>query len=149
MYIIAHRGVGASFCARASVRSYIPVHVIFCNKCHLSLEGDPSEIIAVLKEQAAGRGMDALASMLQDVIKHRRTEIGMSSPRVCHVPYSGRPPPLRPSERRSPAHPGVPLLIRSCRATATTADYLNGYGACACRCAEAPAKHLVPAKDRD
>ena len=116
MYIIAHRGVGASFCARASVRSYIPVHVIFCNKCHLSLEGDPSEIIAVLKEQAAGRGMDALASMLQDVIKHRRTEIGMSSPRVCHVPYSGRPPPLRPSERAQPCAPrgAIANQILSC-----------------------------------
>jgi 2-dehydropantoate 2-reductase len=40
-----------------------------------SLTGDPSEIIAVLKEQAGQRGMDALASMLQDVIKNRRTEI--------------------------------------------------------------------------
>jgi hypothetical protein len=40
-----------------------------------AMQGEPSEIISVLKAQAAGRGTDALASMLQDVIKQRRTEI--------------------------------------------------------------------------
>jgi ketopantoate reductase len=40
-----------------------------------ALAGSPSEIISVLKAQAAGRGTEALASMLQDVVKRRRTEI--------------------------------------------------------------------------
>ena len=40
-----------------------------------ALEGDPTNIINVLKEQAGARGLDAMASMLQDVTKHRRTEV--------------------------------------------------------------------------
>ena len=40
-----------------------------------ALEGDPTPLLIALQEQALLRGSDAKASMLQDVLKHRRTEI--------------------------------------------------------------------------
>lgn len=46
-----------------------------CNRYTRALEGEPRPLLTALHKQALLRGSDAKASMLQDVLKHRRTEI--------------------------------------------------------------------------